>query len=50
MSQHEEKKYSWKDIYYLSVVRHAVYPFQTSDEYRVSVAGNVFLKASQNQG
>lgn len=45
-----DKTFEGKGIIFPSAMRHAVYPFFTGpDSYRISVAGNVFLKASQNQ-
>ena len=28
-----------------SILNHAVFPFYTSDEYRISVSGNIYLKS-----
>jgi hypothetical protein len=38
---------NWEGVICLfpSELNHTVYPFFTSDEYRISVAGNIFLKA-----
>lgn len=35
-----------KLVFFPATMRHAVYPFFTSDEYRVSVAGNILFKPS----
>jgi len=33
-----------KLVFFPSSMRHAVYPFFTSDEYRISIAGNILLR------
>lgn len=39
-----DKSYEGKLILFRSSLRHCVYPFFTSDELRISVAGNLFYK------
>jgi hypothetical protein len=39
-----DKTYENKCILFPSGMNHAVYPFYTSDEYRISVSGNFFIK------
>lgn len=41
-----DKSFENKLIFFPAAMRHAVYPFFTSDEYRVSVAGNILFKPS----
>jgi hypothetical protein len=41
-----DKSYEGKIILFPSSLMHGVYPFYTSDEIRISVAGNVHLKSS----
>lgn len=36
-----DKTYQGKTLIFLNNFRHAVYPFYTSDEYRISLAGNI---------
>lgn len=43
-----DKEYEGTIILFPSFLNHQVYPFYTSDEYRISVAGNVLLKTSEN--
>jgi hypothetical protein len=38
-----DKTYEGKTLLWLSTLSHAVYPFYTSDEHRISLAGNVAL-------
>jgi hypothetical protein len=38
-----DKTWEWKMILFPSKINHSVNPFFTSDEYRISVAGNVFI-------
>ena len=42
-----DKKYNNTLIMFPSKLTHAVYPFYTSDEYRVSVSGNFLLNTSK---
>lgn len=39
-----DKNYEWKMAFFPAKLNHCVYPFYTSDEYRISIAGNVFAK------
>lgn len=39
-----DKSYEGKILMFPSKLQHCVYPFYTSDDYRISVAGNVALK------
>lgn len=39
-----DKKYNNSVIFFPSCFNHIVYPFYTSDEYRISVSGNIKLK------
>jgi len=39
-----DKKYENSMILFPSSLHHCVYPFYTSDDYRISVSGNLFLK------
>jgi hypothetical protein len=41
---HVDKSYENNMIVFPSTLHHAVYPFYTSDEYRISVSGNFDLK------
>jgi hypothetical protein len=42
-----DKKYNNTLIMFPSKLTHAVYPFYTSDEYRISVSGNFLLNTSK---
>lgn len=37
-----DKTWEWKMAFFPSNLNHTVYPFYTSDNYRISVAGNVY--------
>ena len=39
-----DKTYEGKLILFPAKLRHSVYPFYTSDDYRISVAGNLIIK------
>lgn len=39
-----DKKFNGKGLLFPSKLTHAVYPFTTSDEYRISVSGNFILQ------
>ena len=39
-----DKKYEGKILFFPAHLHHLVYPFYSSDEYRISVAGNLFYK------
>ena len=39
-----DKDWEGKIILFPSRLQHMVYPFQTSDEYRISVSGNIYFK------
>lgn len=41
-----DKKYEKKLLIFPATMRHCVYPFYTSDEYRISVAGNFVLRTN----
>lgn len=36
-----DKSYEWEMIFFPAEMMHQVYPFYTSDEFRVSIAGNI---------
>tara|TARA_Y100000592_G_scaffold99720_1_gene176865 strand:- start:5161 stop:5814 length:654 start_codon:yes stop_codon:yes gene_type:complete len=36
-----DKSYEWEMIFFPAQMMHQVYPFYTSDEFRVSIAGNI---------
>jgi len=38
-----DKSFEWKMAFFPSRLNHAVNPFYTSDDYRISVSGNVYL-------
>ena len=38
---HVDKSYEGKMLMFPSFVQHGVYPFYTSDDYRITVSGNV---------
>lgn len=42
-----DKEFEGKIILFPAFMKHLVYPFYTSDEYRISVAGNVILKVPE---
>lgn len=39
-----DKTWEWKLIFFPAKLDHGVNPFYTSDEYRVSIAGNIYVK------
>ena len=39
-----DKTYEGKMIIFPAQLNHVVYPFYSSDDYRISIAGNIFLK------
>ncbi len=39
-----DKSWEWKMVIFPSCLSHSVNPFYTSDDYRISIAGNVILK------
>ena len=39
-----DETFEWKCAFFPSRLNHSVNPFSTSDEYRISVSGNVFAK------
>ena len=39
-----DKRYEGKMVFFPAHLHHLVYPFYSSDEYRISVAGNLFYK------
>lgn len=39
-----DKTYEWKMVLFPAELNHCVYPFYTSDEYRISIAGNVYSR------
>jgi len=41
-----DKSYEGKGLFFPSVLNHSVCPFYTSDEYRISVSGNIKYKVS----
>jgi len=41
-----DKNYQGKGLFFPSVLNHSVNPFYTSDEYRISVSGNIKFKVS----
>jgi len=41
---HVDKSYEWKMVLFSAQLNHCVYPFYTSDEYRISIAGNVYTR------
>jgi hypothetical protein len=42
-----DKTFENKILLFPAMMNHCVYPFYTSDEYRISIAGNVFLDTSK---
>jgi hypothetical protein len=42
-----DKTFESKILVFPSKMNHCVYPFYTSDEYRISVSGNIFLDTSK---
>lgn len=40
-----DRRYQNKLVFFPSSLNHCVYPFYTSDEYRISVSGNISLQA-----
>jgi hypothetical protein len=38
-----DKSYEGKIVLFDSMLRHCVHPFYTSDDYRISIAGNIFF-------
>ncbi|BCU96073.1 MAG: hypothetical protein CM15mV11_1480 [Caudoviricetes sp.] len=38
-----DKNYEWKMVLFPSRMYHGVNPFYTSDEYRVSISGNLYI-------
>lgn len=38
-----DKKWQWKMAYFPAKLNHGVNPFYTSDDYRISVSGNVYV-------
>jgi len=40
-----DKSYEKKLLLFPATMRHSVYPFYTSDDYRISVSGNFLMKA-----
>lgn len=38
-----DKKCAWKMVFFPASMHHAVYPFYTSDDDRISLAGNVYI-------
>jgi hypothetical protein len=38
-----DKSYEWNMMFFPSQMMHQVYPFYTSDEFRVSISGNVYF-------
>lgn len=38
-----DKSYEWRMIFFPAQMMHQVYPFYSSDDFRVSISGNVFL-------
>lgn len=47
---HLDKEYESRLAIFPSTLQHAVYPFYTTDEYRVSIAGNVYIENSPHRG
>jgi hypothetical protein len=43
-----DKSWEGKMIIFPSTLQHCVYPFYTSDEYRISIAGNILLDTSKS--
>ena len=39
-----DKSWEWKMAFFPAKLNHTVNPFYTSDEYRISISGNVFLR------
>ncbi len=39
-----DEKFEWKMCFFPSSLNHSVNPFMTSDEYRISISGNLFAK------
>jgi len=39
-----DKSFEWKMAFFPARLNHAVHPFYTSDDYRISVSGNVYLE------
>jgi len=39
-----DKTWEWKMAFFPAALHHSVNPFYTSDDYRISISGNVFLK------
>jgi hypothetical protein len=42
-----DKSYEGKGLFFPSMLNHCVYPFYTSDRYRISVSGNIKFKVSK---
>jgi hypothetical protein len=44
-----DKSWEWKMAFFPASLSHSVNPFYTSDEYRISIAGNVFCVVETNE-
>jgi hypothetical protein len=45
-----DKTWEWKMAFFPASLHHSVNPFYTSDEYRISIAGNVYCGLSSDLG
>jgi hypothetical protein len=42
-----DKTWEWKMAFFPASLKHSVHPFYTSDDYRISIAGNVYCTFSE---